>query len=167
MKNKFVYLNRIPSLVIAVITTLTLISTLTATGPNTKETQQDACSRTSLDALNSCRTSAQSAYSLSLGNCDNIPDPAQRGQCHQDAQATLQVALQTCQDQFVARQQLCGLLGGGPYNPVIDPANFGGPIDNPYFPLIPGRTLIYEVLPSRYGINVHHMRMADAISNNG
>ena len=144
MKNKFVYLNRIPSLVIAVITTLTLISTLTATGPNTKETQQDACSRTSLDALNSCRTSAQSAYSLSLGNCDNIPDPAQRGQCHQDAQATLQVALQTCQDQFVARQQLCGLLGGGPYNPVIDPANFGGPIDNPYFPLIPGRTLIYE-----------------------
>jgi len=117
---------------------------LTEAGPNAKETQQDACSRTSLDALNSCRTSAQSAYSLSLGNCDNIPDPAQRGQCHQDAQATLQVALQTCQDQFVARQQLCGLLGGGPYNPVIDPANFGGPIDNPYFPLIPGRTLIYE-----------------------
>src|SRR5256885_10454165 len=25
------------------------------------------------------------------------------------------------------------------------------------------RTLIYEVLPSRYGINVHHMRMADGI----
>src|SRR5213592_945967 len=25
------------------------------------------------------------------------------------------------------------------------------------------RTLIYEVLPSRYGINVHHMRMADAV----
>src|SRR5437879_10052793 len=25
------------------------------------------------------------------------------------------------------------------------------------------RTLIYEVLPSRYGINIHHMRLADAI----
>src|SRR5690242_12324177 len=25
------------------------------------------------------------------------------------------------------------------------------------------RTLIYEVLPSRYGINIHHMQMADAI----
>jgi len=25
------------------------------------------------------------------------------------------------------------------------------------------KTLIYEVLPSRYGINIHHMRMADAI----
>ena len=117
---------------------------LTEAGPNTKETQQDACSRTSLDALNSCQSSARGAYSLSLGNCDNIPDPAERQQCQQEALATLQQALQTCQDQFVARQQLCGLLGGGPYNPVIDPANFGGPIDNPYFPLIPGRTLIYE-----------------------
>jgi hypothetical protein len=117
---------------------------LTKAGPNAKEIQQDACSRTSLDALNSCRTSAQSAYSLSLGNCDNIPDPGARKQCQQEALVTLHQALQTCQDQFVARQQLCGLLGGGPYNPVIDPGNFGGPIDNPYFPLIPGRTLIYE-----------------------
>jgi glutamate synthase domain-containing protein 2 len=25
------------------------------------------------------------------------------------------------------------------------------------------KTLVYEVLPSRYGINIHHMRMADAI----
>jgi glutamate synthase domain-containing protein 2 len=25
------------------------------------------------------------------------------------------------------------------------------------------KTLIYEVLPSRYGINIHHMRMADAV----
>jgi len=113
-------------------------------GPNTKQAKQDACSRTSLDALNSCRTSAQSVYSLSLGNCDNIPDLAARQQCQQEALATLHQALETCQDQFVARPQLCGLLGGGPYNPVIDPANFGGPIDNPYFPLIPGRTLIYE-----------------------
>jgi len=116
----------------------------TKTGPNNKEIRQDACSRTSLDALNSCQTSAQSAYSLSLGNCDNIPDPGARKQCQQEALATLHQALQTCQDQFVARQQLCGLLGGGPYNPVIDPADFGGPIDNSYFPLIPGRTLIYE-----------------------
>src|ERR1043166_8464954 len=91
------------------------------TGPNTKETQQNACSRTSQDALNSCRASAQSAYSLSLGNCDNIPDPAARQQCQEEALATLQQAQQTCQDQFVARQQLCGLLGGGAYNPVIDP----------------------------------------------
>lgn len=31
-----------------------------------------------------------------------------------------------------------------PYAPVIDPADFVGVIDNPYFPLVPGVTFIYE-----------------------
>ena len=31
-----------------------------------------------------------------------------------------------------------------PYPPVIDPANFVSVIDNPYFPLTPGTTFIYE-----------------------
>jgi hypothetical protein len=32
----------------------------------------------------------------------------------------------------------------GTYAPVIDPANFGALIDNPYMPLTPGKTYIYE-----------------------
>ena len=31
-----------------------------------------------------------------------------------------------------------------PYNPDIDPANFGGPIDNPWLPLKPGTTNVYR-----------------------
>jgi hypothetical protein len=31
-----------------------------------------------------------------------------------------------------------------PYNPQIDPANFGGPIDNPWLPLKPGTTNVYR-----------------------
>src|SRR5262245_51374428 len=125
MKNKVVYLKKLAGFCALITIGLPLVGHTELTkGPNTKQAQQDACSRTSLDALNSCRTSAQSAYSLSLGNCDNIPDPAARQQCQQEVLATLHEALQTCQDQFVARQQLCGLLGGGPYNPVIDPTNF-------------------------------------------
>jgi len=31
-----------------------------------------------------------------------------------------------------------------PYNPVIDPANFVGVIDNPYMPLTPGTAFVYE-----------------------
>src|SRR5262245_1315321 len=77
----------------------------TKTGPNTNQTHRDPCSRTSLDALNSCRGTAQSAYSLSLGNCDNIPGPAARQQCQQEARATLHRALPACEEQFVARQQ--------------------------------------------------------------
>jgi hypothetical protein len=31
-----------------------------------------------------------------------------------------------------------------PYNPDIDPADFGGPIDNPYLPLTPGTVFTYR-----------------------
>lgn len=33
---------------------------------------------------------------------------------------------------------------GTPYAPVIDPANFVTQIDNPYWPLVPGTTFVYE-----------------------
>src|SRR5437870_150795 len=33
---------------------------------------------------------------------------------------------------------------GSPYEPVLDPANFTTTIDNPYFPLPVGRTLVYR-----------------------
>jgi hypothetical protein len=36
------------------------------------------------------------------------------------------------------------LATGSGYRPAIDPANFGSPIDNPFFPLSPGATFVYE-----------------------
>ncbi len=36
------------------------------------------------------------------------------------------------------------MLGGGLYDPEIDPANFVRHVTNPYFPLVPGTTMIYE-----------------------
>lgn len=30
------------------------------------------------------------------------------------------------------------------YDPMLDPADFGGPIDNPFFPLVPGTTFHFE-----------------------
>jgi hypothetical protein len=33
---------------------------------------------------------------------------------------------------------------GEPYNPIIDPANYVTTVDNPYFPLAPGTTLVYQ-----------------------
>jgi hypothetical protein len=33
---------------------------------------------------------------------------------------------------------------GGRYEPDVDPADFGGPIDNPYLPLLPGSRWVYE-----------------------
>jgi hypothetical protein len=37
-----------------------------------------------------------------------------------------------------------GSSSGSSYEPVLDPANFVGTIDNPYYPLPVGRTLVYE-----------------------
>ena len=33
---------------------------------------------------------------------------------------------------------------GQPYEPAFDPASFGGPVDNPWFPLAPGTTWVYR-----------------------
>jgi hypothetical protein len=33
---------------------------------------------------------------------------------------------------------------GGDYDPAVDPADFGGPVDNPYLPFLPGSRWVYE-----------------------
>ena len=104
----------------------------------------DFCRQTAQDALASCQAGAQSDYSLALGKCDNLSDPAARDACRTQASADLQDARQTCQTQENTRLAACQRLGGAPYDPVIDPSNFVPQVDNPYFPLRPGTTFIYE-----------------------
>jgi len=106
--------------------------------------ETDFCHRTSQAALRSCRSGADSDYWLALGNCDNVSDPAARKTCKQQALADSRDAQVTCNDQHSARQAACERLGDDPYDPVIDPENFVDKIDNPYFPLTPGTTYIYE-----------------------
>jgi len=104
----------------------------------------DSCRQTAQDTLTSCRNAAQSDYSLALAKCDNLADPAARAQCQSQASTDLNDAQQTCQEQNDVRLAACDRLGGAPYDPVIDPSNFVARIDNPYFPLTPGTTFIYE-----------------------
>jgi hypothetical protein len=106
--------------------------------------EPDFCRRTAQDVLTSCRDAAQSDYSLALAKCDNLADPAAQAQCRNHASADLNDARQTCQEQDDARLAACERLGEAPYDPVIDPSNFVARIDNPYFPLRPGTTFIYE-----------------------
>jgi len=104
----------------------------------------DACGQTSQQTKRSCLEAAQSNYVNTLGKCINLSDPSARRACQDQALADLQDAQQTCQAGFVVRQTSCDKLGPAPYDPVIDPANFVSTIDNPYFPLVPGTTFIYE-----------------------
>jgi len=102
------------------------------------------CKLTSQTALRSCQLGAQGDLWLALGKCDNVSDPAERKACKQQAPVDLKDALGQCNAQHSVRQTACQRLGGQPYDPVIDPANFVDKIDNPYFPLTPGTVFIYE-----------------------
>lgn len=101
----------------------------------------DVCAKTASEVLQSCRAGAQSDFSLAIAKCDNLPGDAA---CRSEALAEKQDALQTCSDEFDVRQSACESLGPEPYDPQIDPADFVRVIDNPFFPLTPGTTFIYE-----------------------
>ncbi len=106
--------------------------------------QANFCHQTAQAALTSCRAAAESDYWVGLGKCDNLSDPAARQSCRNQAQADLNDARKSCNQQNDVRLGACQRLGPAPYDPVIDPSNFGGPVDNPYFPLTPGTTFVYE-----------------------
>jgi hypothetical protein len=106
--------------------------------------EANACQQTAADALAGCQKAAQSDYKVALGKCVNISDPATQKDCQKQAATDLADALQTCQGGLEVRQVACQKVGPAPYDPVIDPANFTTVIDNPYFPLTPGTTYVYE-----------------------
>lgn len=53
-------------------------------------------------------------------------------------------ALELAEEQFDARLEVFDSFGGGKYEPTMNPDRFSTTISNPYFPLTPGRILIYE-----------------------
>jgi hypothetical protein len=106
----------------------------------------DACKATTSNTFDSCKSGAHSDQSLAKGKCDNVPDPAARKTCVQQTASDLQDALQSCKDERDFRKAACTRLGPDAYSPVIDPAHFttSTTIDNPFMPLAPGTTFIYE-----------------------
>src|SRR5262249_54875716 len=101
------------------------------------------CRATSRAAFRAGLLEAQSDFSIALGKCDNVSDPAQRKMCRAQALADYRDALSTTRDQFAARQKVCDRLGGAPYDPLIAPSNFVDHINNPFFPLTPGTKYYY------------------------
>src|SRR5262249_19888183 len=78
------------------------------------------------------------------GKCANLADAAARTACQGQAQSALTAARRTCDLQQDLRDAACKKLGPGPYDPVIDPANFVNAVTNPLFPLKPGTTFVYQ-----------------------
>jgi hypothetical protein len=104
----------------------------------------NVCQVTSQDGLRSCTRAAQGDYWTAIGMCANISQLQRRQACNETVKTEYHSAINSCQDQFTAREQVCQKLGGCRYDPSIDPANFTTNIDNPYLPLKPGTSYIYE-----------------------
>ena len=104
----------------------------------------DFCQNTAQAALDGCQDAADGAQSVALGKCANISDLTARADCRKQAAADFHDALQTCRDGFASRQAACQKFGPARYDPVIDPTNFVRHVTNPFFPLPPGQTFVYE-----------------------
>src|SRR5262249_14112919 len=104
----------------------------------------DACRISTNTVSDSCTAAARSDKALAVGKCQNLADSGAVKACRAQAAADAKDARGTCADGRKVRLAACSKLGATPYHPTIDPANFVPKIDNPFFPLVPGTTFVYE-----------------------
>ena len=101
------------------------------------------CVSSAQNTYKSCQLGANDDYYLALALCQNLASARDQLACAKQAAQDAKDALGECADQNAARLEVCQELGGAAYHPAIDPANFVSGVDNPYFPLTPGTTLVY------------------------
>ncbi len=110
-----------------------------------------ACSNTTKFAYSACLFDNLDALMIANGKCTNERSAADRDTCLDAARAAQRDANASCLEQRDARTDLCDKFGEAPYDPKFEPANFVDPREigrsvapNPWVPLIPGRTMIYQ-----------------------
>ncbi len=81
---------------------------------------------------------------LTLGVAKCLNGDGTFGRCWRDLQAEYREARALAREQYEARLDVCRLLGGGNYNPEINPGDFSANVTNRFFPLVVGRTLVYR-----------------------
>lgn len=133
----------------AVIATLIAAGiALTAASANAGQKGTNACSQTAKLAFAACGNDVQDNYLIARAKCVNVTDANDQSSCLEDAKSTKKDDKSECKDVRDARLKVCDTLtiGGGPYDPSIDPANFV-PADqiagNQYFPLKPDTKWVY------------------------
>lgn len=124
---------------------LTIVATF---GTNTEAREPaNACRATAHAAGGSCRATVRADHLNAVGKCANLlPDTVATKLCKSRAARDATSAIQDCSEQGRLRRAACDRLGPVAYVPAIDPAHFthSTTIDNPYFPLPPGKTFVYE-----------------------
>lgn len=107
------------------------------------------CKITARWMAQACRQDVREERLIALANCINLSDYGEATECAVEALEEAAEAQELCGVQRAGRLDLCNLLGEERYDPDLDPANFVTPEEaaaspNPYFPLVPGHTWVYE-----------------------
>lgn len=136
-------------LLLVALSTAAASSFATSNNDDDDEEGLGSCSQIAKDALLACKHEIEGDFWIAVGNCNNLPADAGLPACKQLAKEERASGNEDCVEQFEARREVCATLGEQPYQPAIDPADFldrrsivANP--NPYFPLIPGTTRVYE-----------------------
>ncbi len=110
-----------------------------------------SCTRAAIAVLRSCRFEKSGDAWLERGKCNNIADTTKRDKCEAKAIVAIEEGDEECNAQLEARLALCKVLGDESHEPKFSPAMFVKPADigkgvqpNPFFPLVAGRTYIYQ-----------------------
>ena len=106
----------------------------------------NSCNRQAWVERKAARREANSDFMHDLALCVNIEDPDEQWECVLEAFDSLDEALEELEEQFLARLDLCDAIGGGHYEPEIDPEQFTSAITNPLLSYTPGVTYVYELV---------------------
>ena len=111
--------------------------------PTLVSQQGKPCENTARAQLEAATFEAHAQFWLDVANCiENrdgyLPD------CIREAFVAREEALEEAEEQYEERLDVCEDLGSAAYDPDIDPMEFSSNVDNPYWPLVVGRTLVYE-----------------------
>ncbi len=102
------------------------------------------CQRTARMQLTAANLELREDYEERLAVCLNLGDYSERLECVLDAIIEYGEGALLAREQYQARLNLCTKLGGGIYDPEIDPDNFTTVIDNEYLPFPVGAHWVYE-----------------------
>lgn len=105
---------------------------------------QNICGKTTQQLFQACQYDARTETRTGFAICLNMSDPADSKACIRTTQQAHWEANAQCKEIREARNDVCDVTGSGPYDPVIDPANFVSGIDNRYTPFPPGAFRVYE-----------------------
>lgn len=117
---------------------LALLATL-----GTQASAGDVCKQTARLQKRAAQFELNEEYKVAIATCKNILDDEERKECITEAREDRKEGKQLLKAQLKARLKLCAKLGGGAYDPEIDPEDFSNVIDNEFFPLPVGATWTY------------------------